>query len=93
MPAFPAPKQFPGVSSLPPLVQELLQRAFPPDQLPMAPASMIYRGPGDIARVLGSRTQIPPAPKTGEAVSGAVNAYLKTIQQLLAIPGKTSGKQ
>ena len=35
MPAKQTPKQFPGVSKLPPMVQMLIERYFPPDELPV----------------------------------------------------------
>lgn len=83
MPLIPKSRPTPGMDKLPPLVQQLLERAFPPDTLPMPAGSLIYRGPGDIMKLLGNKTQIPTAPQTGQAVSQAFTDYLQKIAQLL----------
>ena len=50
MPAYNTPSQFPGTQHLPELAQQLLQRLFPPDQLPV-PAMAGGLGP--------TRTKLP----------------------------------
>ena len=52
MPAYQSPARFPGASKLPPLAQALLERLFPPDQLPM---------PGAAGAVIGPRVPVPKA--------------------------------
>ena len=78
MPAFSDPRQLVGATNLPALIQELLQR-MPVDQVP-APASMIYRGPGDIAQVLGARAQAPTVPA---GIGSAMSDYAAKVRQLL----------
>ena len=91
-PVIAKPSSFPGVSRLSPLVQQLVERAFPLDQLPMAGGSIAYRGPGDIARVLAPKSVVPRGPTTSqmaqkatEATSSAVQDYLQRIAQLLNV--------
>ena len=44
MPAVKTPKKFPGTEKLPPLAQELLQRFFPPDELPTPAVAKLPMG-------------------------------------------------
>ena len=45
MPAYKTPKHFPGVDKLPPLAQALIERVFPPDELPVPAISASIGGP------------------------------------------------
>ena len=96
MPAYNTPKQFPGTASLPPLVQALLQRAFPPDQLPTVGAFSGTKPPfpgaggGPIPEGIGISslfrtgvTKIPDAPQTMDKVNSAFDLYRKVIGDLL----------
>ena len=84
-PLLPSPGSFPGVSQLPPLVQQLIERVFPPEQLPMSAGSLIYRGPGDISRVLGAKPSVLPdvVPRTMQNVNSAVSDYAQKVAQIL----------
>ena len=70
MPAKQTPKKFPGIDKLPPMVQMLIERYFPPDELPV---------PGMVGNVINFPAKA--AAKTagtlaGKAVEGAPKVFL-----------------
>lgn len=67
MPVLKSPKQFPGSQHLPELAQLLLQRVFPPDELPMPGA------------VLGPRTPVP-VPQS-KSLLGAFRPWGKNLEK------------
>lgn len=73
--------------NLSPLMRLLMERTVASKDLPM-PGMMgmspVFRGPGDLAKVLGENvSKVPAAPDTGAKVGGAFGDYLAKLAQLL----------
>ena len=89
MPAYKTPKQFPGTQHLPEMVQLLLQRTFPPDQVPMPgvvipqPGRPVPAGINLSSLFRTMQTKIPDAPQTQQKIQGAFDTYRNTLSNLL----------
>ena len=94
-------EHFPGVDRLPPLVQELIERLFPPEELPMLGGAMVppgqlgkavikpvFRGYGDMAKVLGpeapgAASGVPAAPNSLGPLMEAIKAHSQNLSDVL----------
>lgn len=85
MPLMKKPGSFPGLDKLPPLAKALIERAFPPDQLPAPMGTFLHRAPADIAKVLGPPAKALPqiVPQTLKKVGSEVDQYASKIAQML----------
>lgn len=71
MSIYKTPKSFPGVDKLPPLVRVLMERVFPPDEVPL-PGSVVFRSPKDLTKLLPMESVVPQTPR--KALDDAMRA-------------------
>lgn len=104
MPAYNTPKQFPGADRLPPLAQQLLERFFPPDELPTGAAFFPPRLPAPVPQAKDVANAFKPWGKGLEKaypdmygasqVPGTPPAYNEmhgALQRLMDLIGQSKG--